>query len=152
MISSRWTVFYKFVLPLFWVGLVCIFAWSVLASEDPVNDPVALLFFVPFLAVFSWLYYKLIWVLADSVAENADHLLVRRRSTELRIPYADFLNVGYASSSQPPRLSLRLRKAGALGDEILFIPVQTLRWNLVARNPIVESLIQRIDSARRTFV
>lgn len=149
MISSRWTVFYKFVLPLVWIGIGGMFVWSMQASAQPTEGLVALLFFLPFGAAVAWFYYVLIWVLADRVTENGDHLLVRRGSVELRIPYSEILNVGYARTSQVPRLGLRLRKAGALGDEILFIPLANLSWNPFARNPVVEALIQKIDSARR---
>ncbi|MGH8123455.1 MAG: hypothetical protein ACREPT_11870, partial [Rudaea sp.] len=49
----------------------------------------------------------------------------------------------------PPRLTLRLRKPGPLGDEVAFIPKSSgFRLNPFRRNEIAESLIRRVDQAR----
>lgn len=149
VISSRWNFAMKYVLPLFWIGFMVLFFATWLGEPDATSEPVVLLLPLPFIAVGVWFFYKLIWPLADRVEAGGEFLLVRRGSTEQRITYSEILNAGYAAGSQPARLSLRLRKAGPLGDEVLFIPVMGWRWSPMTRNPVVESLIYKVDAAKR---
>ena len=149
-ISSHWTVVYKWIFPLFALGFAGFFLYAALTDPESSELMLVLLVSLPLCAAWAWFYYKLIWVLADRVEIDGEQLVVRRRSTELRIPFSGMLNVGYAASTQPPRLSLRLRKAGVLGDEIQFVVRAAIRWDPFARNPVVEELIQKIDAARRS--
>ncbi|MGH8123188.1 MAG: hypothetical protein ACREPT_10510 [Rudaea sp.] len=97
------------------------------------------------------LFRKLLWDLADSVDDGRDYLLVRRGSIEERVALSNVLNVSMTQFTNPPRLTLRLRKPGQLGDEIVFIPKsQGLRLNPFRRNEIAESLIRRVDQARNS--
>ena len=95
------------------------------------------------------LFRKLVWDLADRVEDAGDALLVHRNGRELRLPLRDVLNVSMSQFTNPPRLSLRLRQAGPLGDEIVFIPARR-SLNPFKRNPVAEELIRRVDEARRT--
>ena len=45
-------------------------------------------------------------------------------------------------------MSLRLRRPGKLGDEIVFIPKSTFQLNPFARNPVAEKLMARVDQLR----
>jgi len=49
----------------------------------------------------------------------------------------------------PPRVTLRLVKAGRFGSEVTFTPPMRFRFNPFAKPPIVEELIVRVDRARR---
>ena len=146
---SRPTFILKRVFPVFWFGFLAVFATTAILQGDALKD-------VPFLigpvvmAVFGFvLLRKLIWDLADEVEDHGDWLRVRRGSVEERVNLADVMNVSMNQFSNPRRLSLRLRKPGAFGDEVVFIPqTQGLRLNPFARNPIAESLIQRVDRLR----
>ena len=146
---SRPTFILKRVFPVFWFGFLAVFATTAILHGDALKD-------VPFLigpvamAVFGFvLLRKLIWDLADEVEDHGDWLRVRRGSVEERVNLVDVMNVSMNQFSNPRRLSLRLRKPGAFGDEIVFIPqTQGLRLNPFARNPIAESLIQRVDRLR----
>jgi hypothetical protein len=149
VISSRWNFVMKKVVPVGWLAGVAVAFGALLFDPQAPSDPVFLLSLLPICLVGAWFLRKINWALADRVADNGDHLLVRRGATELRVPFAEILNIGFAAGMQPARLSVRLRKSGALGDEIFFIPTQTWRWNPLARNPVLEALILKVDAARR---
>ena len=95
-----------------------------------------------------FLFKSLVWVLADEVRDCGEYLIVKRKDVEERIMLADIFNVSMSQFTNPPRISLRLRKSGKLGDEVLFMPIQNFRLNPFARNEIAEDLMKRTDSAR----
>jgi len=153
---SRPTFFLKRVFPALWLGGVgvgaVVAATAFFSGKDAGGHPLPIMVLVvPLLMlVFGFtLFRKLIWDLADEVEDFGDYLRVRRGSVEERVNLVDVMNVSMNQFSNPRRLSLRLRKPGAFGDEIVFIPqTQGLRLNPFARNPIAERLIQRVDRLR----
>ena len=150
LISSRWNFILKKLVPVLWVAMMAVLLYWLLTDPSFELDSRIGLVILPFIVVGVYFFYKANWILADRVVDNGDHLLVRRGARELRIPFSEVLNVGYAAGSQAPfRLSLRLRRVGDMGDEVIFIPLQRLRWNVFARNDVVESLIYKVDAARR---
>ena len=153
---SRPTFFLKRVFPALWLGGVgvgaVVAATAFFSGKDAGGHPLPIMVLVvPLLMlVFGFtLFRKLIWDLADEVEDFGDYLRVRRGGIDERVNLADVMNVNMSQFTNPPRLTLRLRKPGAFGDEIVFIP-QTpgVRLNPFARNPIAERLIQRIDRLR----
>ena len=145
-LSSRATPLLKWALPLGWMVVTA--TVGALAWLDPHRDLFALAV-VCFLPVFLAILYRFqIWPLADVVEDAGDALLVRRRGVELRVPLADIVNISVPNYSRTRKVTLRLRRAGQLGDEIVFLPVTRLRWNPFARDPLVEDLISRVDAAR----
>lgn len=153
VISSGQTFFIKRVFPLLWCGIMAVFLVAFLASGgigQAQGGPMVLLGPVLMLAVFAVVYRLLIWGLADEVRDAGDTLLVRRGSTEARVALADVMNVSLSQFTNPRRLTLRLRTPGVFGDEIVFIPkAPVFQFNPFARNAIAESLIRRVDAARR---
>lgn len=91
---------------------------------------------------------RLTFDLADEVKDAGEFLLVRKGSVEQRIAMDEIINVSMSYMVNPPRLSLRLRKPGKLGDEVTFIPQNKFSFNPFARNLIAEDLIARVDRAR----
>ncbi|MEP6940549.1 MAG: hypothetical protein ABI846_12365 [Rudaea sp.] len=157
-ISSGQTFFMKRIFPCLWLGVigiglvVAIFA-PISATRNPavhVPPPYFFLIVPVIMLIFGVvLFRKLLWDLADSVDDARDYLLVRRGSVEQRVMLANVMNVSMSQFTNPPRLTLRLRKAGPLGDEIVFIPKSTgLRMNPFRRNEIAESLMRRVDAVR----
>ena len=62
-------------------------------------------------------------------------------SARITVPDSEKLN--------PKRITLRLRKPGAFGDEVAFIPqAPVFRLNPFTRNAIAERLIRRVDQLR----
>lgn len=153
---SRPTFFLKRVFPAVWlggVGLGAIAAATAFFSGRDANGhplPIVVVVVPLLMLVFGFtLFRKLIWDLADEVDDFGDYLRVRRGDIDERVNLADVMNVSMSQFTNPPRLTLRLRKPGAFGDEIVFIPQrQGVRLNPFARNPIAERLIQRIDRLR----
>ena len=153
---SRPTFFLKRVFPALWLGGVgvgaVVAATAFFSGKDAGGHPLPIMVLVVpllMLVLGFTLFRKLIWVLADEVEYFGDYLRVRRGSVEERVNLVDVMNVSMNQFSNPRRLSLRLRKPGAFGDEIVFIPqTQGLRLNPFARNPIAERLIQRVDRLR----
>jgi len=153
---SRPTFFLKRVFPALWLGGVgvgaVVAATAFFSGKDAGGHPLPIMVLVVpllMLVLGFTLFRKLIWDLADEVEDFGDYLRVRRGSVEERVNLVDVMNVSMNQFSNPRRLSLRLRKPGAFGDEIVFIPqTQGLRLNPFARNPIAERLIQRVDRLR----
>ena len=159
-ISSGQTFFMKRVFPVIWLGLIGVGAAIAItvsmsppgaASRGGPPPMVFMTFPVLMLIIGVVLFRKLLWDLADSVDESRDFLLVRRGSIEQRIVFSNVLNVSMSQFTNPPQLTLRLRNAGPLGDEIVFIPkAKGIRLNPFRRNEIAERLIRRVDEARNS--
>ena len=95
-------------------------------------------------------FRKFVWDLADEVKDGGSFLVVAAASVEERVQLTNVMNVSITQLSNPPRLSLRLRKPGRFGDEIAFIPkMPAFRFNRFARNEIAEDLIRRVDRTRQ---
>lgn len=149
-VISTSTFFFKKVFPVFWVGIITLVAGSGVVAGAMTKAPFFLVGPVVMLAVGYLIFRKFLWDLADEVKDGGDFLVVRRGDVEERVQLSDVMNVGITQFTNPPRLSLRLRKPGKFGDEIVFIPkMPALRFNRFARNEIAEDLIRRVDLARR---
>ncbi len=148
-ISSKQTFFIKKIFPVIWLGgvafaiIITILAGALRAGPQFLIGPILML------VIGFVIFRKLVWDLADEVCDGGDFLIVRRGSVEDRVQLADIMNVSISQFSNPPRLSLRLRKPGKFGDEIVFSPPRTSVFNPFARNPVAEDLIKRVDRARQ---
>ena len=148
LLSSSTTFLMKRAFPMVWFGFLLLFL--VMGTVPALKEGQYAFVLAPLLmAAFGYvLFRKLVWDLADRVEDAGDALLVHRNGRELRLPLRDVLNVSMSQFTNPPRLSLRLRQAGPLGDEIVFIPARR-SLNPFKRNPVAEELIRRVDEARR---
>jgi hypothetical protein len=100
-------------------------------------------------AVFGFYFIRnLICNPLDEVQDGGDYLLVRKGSDQERIPLGNVMNVNASTYMNPPRITLRLLKAGRFGAEVSFLPVTGLRINRFAKNPVAEDLIVRAYEAR----
>jgi hypothetical protein len=147
-ISSDQTFFIKRIFPVFWLGIVGLFAFGSIASGEAWQQPEFIA--VPvIMVVFGFLLFrKLVWDIADDVRDGGSFLLVRKGSIEERVPLANVMNVSLSQFTNPRRISLRLRMPGKFGDEIVFIPRSTFQLNPFARNPVAEKLMARVDQLR----
>ena len=147
-LSSGQTYFLKRIFPALWFAMVVAFA--VFATAGRGRDG-ASFYLVPIVmaAVGVVFMRKLVWDLADEVRDAGTSLLVRRGDIEERVELANIFNVDVRYTN-PPRVTLRLRQAGRLGREIVFMPkAPAFRLNPFARNEVAERLIERVDAARR---
>jgi hypothetical protein len=96
---------------------------------------------------------KLVWDLVDEVYDGGDFLLVKNGVKEHQVPLTDVMNVSSSVAVNPPRVTLRLRGAsaiGPLGSEFSFSPTRTFTLNPFAKNRVAEDLIVRVEKARYT--
>ena len=147
-ISSKQTFFIKKIFPAIWIGVVLFACISAILAGALRTSPVFLVGPIFMLVIGFVVFRKFLWDLADEVRDGGDFLVVRRGSIEERVQLSDIMNIGMSQFTNPPRLSLRLRKPGKFGDEIVFSPPRASMWNPFARNPIAEDLMQRVDRAR----
>jgi hypothetical protein len=147
-ISSSNTFLIKKVLPAIWFAIVCFGGIVTALSGVVANQPMVLVGPVLMLVLGFFLFRKLIWDMADEVRDGGDYLLVRRGDVEERVPLSNVMNVSLSQFTNPRRLTLRLRSAGKFGDEVVFIPASSFRFSPLARNPVAEDLMRRVDSLR----
>ncbi|MCL4688477.1 MAG: hypothetical protein KJ007_07900 [Burkholderiales bacterium] len=148
-ISSKWTLFHKWMFPVFWYGGLVYFVITSVAMV-PAEADLMFLIVPAFMAVIgAFVLKKLVWILADEVYDCGDTLLVRKSGREERIALSNVINVSVSSMTNPPRITLRLEKPSRLGDEIVFSPlVPAISLNPFAKNAVGEDLIVRVDRAR----
>jgi hypothetical protein len=156
LISSKMTFFYKRIFPLLWFGFLVIFvvmavpagfAFSAKSSTVPI---VPFLLVPAFMAVFGYfLFRSLIFDLADEVTDEGAHLTVRKGNIAERIALEDIINVNSTMLVNPPRITLTLRRPGAFGDTVSFMPPARFAIASAFRiHPIAEDLIRRIEAKR----
>ena len=148
-ISSALTPFYKRAFPLLLLGVIVIVVVTVL--QDEADRGTLPYFAVPILlmgTVWFFMFRKLIWDLVDEVEDHGDYLLVRNRGEEERVALANIMNISASTFVNPPRVTLRLVKAGKFGGEVTFSPTKRFTLNPFAKHPIVDDLIDRAHRAR----
>jgi len=148
VISSGQTFFIKKIFPVVWLGFIAVFFVTGLISGGIKQDPVFLIMPLIMIAFGALLFKHLVWDLADEVKDAGDYLIVRKGGIEERISLQDIMNISMSTATNPPRLSLRLRKVCKFGDEVVFSPARNFSFNPFAKNAIAEDLIVRVDRAR----
>lgn len=150
-ISSRATRFYKSMFPVFWLGLVVIFICIGIVASLSERIPERALpafFIVPVVfTLVTFVIRRVFRELIDEVYDGGDHLLLRNGTIEERLPLTNVMNVSASELTNPPRITLKLVKAGRFGSEVSFLPVRS-SFLPFARIPIADDLIARVDQAR----
>jgi hypothetical protein len=148
VISSGQTFFIKKVFPALWMAIIGFVAVAGVVNGQAWKQPQIILLPVIMVLFGFFLFRKLIWDIADDVRDGGSFLLVRKGSVEERVSLDNVMNVSMSQFTNPRRVSLRLRKPGMFGDEIVFIPKSTFQLNPFARNPVAEKLMARVDQLR----
>jgi hypothetical protein len=144
-ISSKATLFYKWVFPAIWFGGLALVGTTFLRLQSAFSFPMVVL---PVMAVFGFFIMRaLIFDLVDEAWDAGDTLVVRNRGTEDRIALADIKNVNYSYMTSPPRVTLSLRRKSAFGSVVTFCA--PLRFIPLTTSPMIDKLIERVDAARR---
>lgn len=122
VISSRWTLFYKRVFPVFWFGFLAVFVAVALLSDQARTEfgPVFLIGPIAMAVFGGFILRKFVFDLADEVADAGDALIVRKGGDEERIALADIINVDSSTATRPPRITLTLRTPGRFGRKTPF--------------------------------
>jgi len=108
-----------------------------------------LLVFVLVTVAAGYAFYRRIWNLADEVFDNGDHFVVRRGSVQEKVRLSDVVNVAFKRTQNARRVVLKLARPGPFGNEVVFVPPLSFRWNPFAADPLEEDLIRRVDAERR---
>ncbi len=143
-LSSRWTPFYKFVIPLLVFGGLGTGAVMRYLHPEPQKMPPGLrpdqgwilmaVAAVIAIAVMWWTLGRLMRVELDD-----DELIVSNYRTEIRVPLSNVAKIGGPSRSNPPRYTLTFDMPTDLGRTIAFIP--PIAWTLMRmkeRDEVVE--------------
>jgi hypothetical protein len=149
-ISSRSTFFYKRVFPVVWFGFLALFLGISLFVVPRSSQTATLPFLIMPIAMMAFGYFimtKFVFDLVDEVWDDGDVLVVKNRDQTERIALADIKNVNYAALINPPRVTLSLRRPSVFGDKVTFCA--PLRFVPFATSPIIDELIERVDSARQ---
>ena len=149
-ISSRWTFFYKRVFPVVWFGFLALFLGISLFVVPRTSQTAALPFLIMPIVMMIFGYFimtKFVFDLVDEVWDDGDVLVVNNRDQTERISLADIKNVNYAAFINPPRVTLSLRRPRVFGDKVTFCA--PIRFVPFSTSPIIDELIERIDSARQ---
>ena len=135
-LSSRWTPFYKFVIPLLVIGGVGTSAVMAYLHPEPQKMPPGLgpnqvwilmaVAAVIAIAVMWWALGRLMRVELDD-----DELIISNYRTEIRVPLSNVAKIGGQSLSNPPRYTLTFEEPTDLGRTIAFIP--PIGWTLRRR-------------------
>src|SRR5450432_2994067 len=132
-ISSRSTVFTKWVVPVLFCGFLLVFVGVSVSEGTLEQDPLFLLGPL-FGLVFSLAMFRFyLWNLADAVFDHGTYLVAKRRGVEARIPLDNIMNVSSSALSNPKRVTLRLVQPSALGSEVAFIPKTAFTFNPFAK-------------------
>src|SRR4051794_18135324 len=120
-ISSQATFFYKRLFPVIWFGLLAAFVVGSLSYlwTGGSADPAQWFFLVVpigMAAVGYVIMRKMIFDMVDEVLDAGNALVIRNGGQEDRIALADIMNVGYAMMTNPPPITLTLRRPSRFGD------------------------------------
>jgi len=150
-ISSRTTAFLKHAFPVIWLGVIALFTGVAVLGAQHGRSPPLFVYIASLmvLAVGYLVIRRLVLDLADEVYDEGDALRIRFGSDEDRIPLANIINVSYAGLTNPQRITLTLRAPCRFGRRVTFSPPLRLFGPIFADNPLVQELIERVDSARR---
>ncbi len=143
-ISSRWTPFYKFAIPLLVLGGIGTSAVMGHLRPEPKQMPPGLradqawilmaVAAVIAIAVMWWALGRLMRVELDE-----DELIISNYRTEIRVPLSNVTMIGGPSRSNPPRYTITFEEPTDLGRTVAFIPPIT--WTpmrLKERDEVVE--------------
>ena len=146
-ISSRWTLFHKVIFPVCWIGAFVVgTALMFLVPADASNDLQTMRWFFLGMTILGGSIILGLALPLKYVDLGERSFFVRARSREIEIPFQEVADVTGSRFVNPPRLTLHLRRAGELGDRIVFLPPLRLYFGWKA-HPLAKELRERIAHA-----
>lgn len=121
-ISSGQPLFFKKAFPVIWYGALVAMVAAAFATGAWKTQPQAVLAPVLMMLIGYLAMPRHIFSPVRQVLDGGSFLLVRRGLVKQRIALEDIEDVHITRSNHPPRLTLKLRAPGKLGNEIVFIP------------------------------
>ena len=147
-ISSSWTFFSKWVVPVVFLAMVSFVFFDFARSGAFADDPFFLIGPVFMLGFGFFMFKRFVFDLADAVVDHGAFLSVRRGSVEDKIYLENIMNVSATPYMNPPRITLRLISSSKFGKEVSFSPKATFSLNPFAKSKIADDLIERAYAAR----
>lgn len=145
VISSRSTFLVKRFYPWFCVAVAVLVLAAAIVSGNagkgyaPMSAPLIM-------SVAAYLVLRmLVWNLADEVVDMGDHLIVRRGRREAQVAMDDIAEVVEWVYVNPRRITLKLRKPCAFGNQIAFSPASA--FTPFEGSPIAADLLRRSKHA-----
>jgi hypothetical protein len=152
-LSSRWTPFYKFVLPLLALGGIGFGAWRGYVHPERLRMPpgvapeygwLLLLTIAVFAGVIVW------WTVKSLVRIELDddELVMSNYRSEIHVPLANIASIGGPSSTNPQRYTLTFEESTEFGRRVSFLP--PMQWSLMrlSESDEVRELRTAWESAR----
>lgn len=133
-LSSRWTPFYKFVLPVLIAGGMCYGTWRAYVRPDELRLPNG------FAPEYGWLFVVLVgmvvalaiwWSVAPlkRIALDGDELVISNYLTEIRVPLSGVEAVSGRSVTDPKRYTLTFAEPTEFGRQVTFMPPMIWSFN-----------------------
>lgn len=148
-LSSRLTLFYKVILPAWWLGIMGLGTAAMFLAPGMVRTAELeltrwiLLSATLFGAV---MFHRLTFPLKRVHAGPAS-LFVSNFRREIEVPFRDVRSVSGSRFINPPLVRIELQRPSELGERIVFTP--HFRWYFgFGEHPLVRELQQRIGAAR----
>jgi hypothetical protein len=142
-ISSRWTPFYKFILPLLTVGGLGVGAWFAREHPEGQNLPpgfrpedtwvLMVAMAVVIAAILWWAVGRLMRIELDD-----DELVISNYRTEIRVRLADVEKISGPSMSNPQRYTITFSERTELGRSVQFMTPMV--WTLMRTGETEEAV------------
>jgi hypothetical protein len=148
-LSSRWTPFYKFVLPVLAAGGICYGAWRAYVRPDQLRLPDG------FAPEYGWMFVVLVgmvvalsiwWAVAPlkRIDLDGDDLVISNCLTDLRVPLSAIEAISGPSATNPKRYTVTFVEPTEFGRTFTFMPPMV--WSM---NPWAEA--EEIGELRRAW-
>ena len=133
-LSSRWTPFYKFFLPLLALGGIGFGAWHAYTHPERLKMPpgIAPAYGWVLLVAVAVVAGAIVWWTVSSLVRlelDDDELLISNYRTEIRVPLANVASIKGPSNTNPPRYTLTFEEPTEFGPRISFLP--PMQWSLM---------------------
>ncbi|HEY5490780.1 MAG TPA: hypothetical protein VIK25_06250 [Gemmatimonadaceae bacterium] len=133
-LSSRWTFFYKFILPVLAIGGLCYGAWRAFAHPDEVHVSSGMRPEQAWLIVFALVPVVTalhLWMLAPlkRVVLQGDDLLISNFLVEISVPLSVIESISGPSVTNPKRYTVTFAEPTDFGRRITFLPPMVWSMN-----------------------
>ena len=132
-LSSRWTPFYKFVVPVLAVGGTSVGLWRVPSRPQEMHLPPGVtptqgwgLMLLVLVAVWAIIRYTLVPL--KKVELDGDDLVISNCLTEIRVPLEQVEKIDERSMTTPKRYTVTFREPTDFGRSIVFL--EPMAWTL----------------------
>jgi hypothetical protein len=126
-LSSRWTPFYKFILPLFVLGGLGVGAWQAYAHPESVKMPAGIGVEYGWMLIVALMVFAvgmIWWTVAPLKRLELDdnELLISDYRVEIRVPLTSVASISGPSKTNPQLYTVTFEDSTEFGARIAFLP------------------------------